>query len=47
MYFDALRRVFHESKKAVAGDPSKPSRWVYAGLPVGKKSTAFRAMFGL
>ena len=25
---------FHESKKAVAGDPSKPSRWVYAGLPV-------------
>jgi hypothetical protein len=34
MYFDVLRKVFQESKKAIAGDPSKPSRWVYAGLPV-------------
>jgi hypothetical protein len=34
MYFDALRGVFRESRKASAGDPMKPSRWVYAGIPL-------------
>jgi len=34
MYFDAVRSVFRESAKASAGDPTKSSRWVYAGMPV-------------
>ena len=34
MYFHAVELVFRESAKAVADDPTKTSRWVYAGLPV-------------
>jgi hypothetical protein len=34
MYFDILRGVFCESKKAIAGDLKRPSRWVYAGMPL-------------
>jgi hypothetical protein len=34
MYFHAVELVFRESAKAVADDPTKSSRWVYAGLPV-------------
>ncbi len=34
MYFHAVELVFRESAKAVADDPARPSRWVYAGLPV-------------
>lgn len=34
MYFHAVELVFRESAKAIADDPTKTSRWVYAGLPV-------------
>lgn len=34
MYFHAVELVFRESAKAVADDPTKTSRWVYAGVPV-------------
>jgi hypothetical protein len=34
MYFHAVELVFRESAKVVAGDPTRTSRWVYAGLPV-------------
>jgi len=34
MYFHTVKEVFHESEKAAGDDPQKPSRWVYAGLPV-------------
>ncbi len=34
MYFHAVELVFLESAKAAADDPTKTSRWVYAGLPV-------------
>ncbi len=34
MYFHAVELVFRESAKAIADDPTKTSRWVYAGVPV-------------
>lgn len=34
MYFHAVELVFRKSQKATAGDFTKSSRWVYAGVPV-------------
>jgi len=34
MYFGTVQAVFRESAKAVAGNPQRSSRWVYAGMPV-------------